>query len=264
MDLSIARAEAVRESVALGVDIGGTKVAGGIVSLDGTVLFKTRLPMVGSGDAAAGFAAVKATIDAVLEAKPGVAQSLVGIGICSPGPLDPRTGVVINPPNVPCWRNFPLAAETQKAFGLPVRVDNDANAAALAETLWGAAQGYQNVFYATLGTGIGTGIVFANRIYYGRTGGAAEGGHLSIDYRGPTCACGKRGCIEVWCSGPAIAQRARAKLLEGTARSILRELVQGNLAELSAEVPAQEWQNVPTDGSEQHDHYLYGSPKRQQ
>ena len=226
----------MRESVALGVDIGGTKVAGGIVSLDGTVLFKTRLPMVGSGDAEAGFAAVKATIDAVLEAKPGVAQSLVGIGICSPGPLDPRTGVVINPPNVPCWRNFPLAAETQKAFGVPVRVDNDANAAALAETLWGAAQGYQNVFYATLGTGIGTGIVFANRIYYGRTGGAAEGGHVSIDYRGPMCACGKRGCIEALCSGPAIAQRARARLSEPAApSSMLREVRGRNPVELTAE-----------------------------
>ena len=221
------------ESVVLGVDIGGTKVAAGLVSSDGAVLFKARVPMVPAGDAAAAFAAVKGAIDTVLEANPRV--ELKGIGICSPGPLDPRTGVVINPPNLPCWRDFPLAAEVERAFGVRARVDNDANAAGLAEAIWGAARGYQNIFYATIGTGIGTGIVFGQRIYHGRTGSAAEGGHVSIDYQGPQCACGKRGCIEVLCSGPAIAQRARAKLLEGTARSILRELVEGNLAELSAE-----------------------------
>jgi glucokinase len=217
----------------LGVDIGGTKVAAGLVSSDGAVLFKTRVPMVPAGDAAAAFAAVKGAIDAVLQANPGA--ELKGIGICSPGPLDPRTGVVINPPNLPCWRNFPLAAEVERAFGVRARVDNDANAAGLAEAIWGAARGYQNIFYATIGTGIGTGIVFGERIYHGRTGSAAEGGHVSIDYRGPQCACGKRGCIEVLCSGPAIAQRARGKLLEGTAPSVLRELPEGNLAELSAE-----------------------------
>jgi len=221
------------ESVVLGVDIGGTKVAAGLVSSDGAVLFKARVPMVPAGDAAAAFAAVKGAIDTVLEANPRA--ELKGIGICSPGPLDPRTGVVINPPNLPCWRDFPLAAEVERAFGVRARVDNDANAAGLAEAIWGAARGYQNIFYATIGTGIGTGIVFDQRIYHGRTGSAAEGGHVSIDYQGPQCACGKRGCIEVLCSGPAIAQRARAKLLEGTARSILRELVEGNLAELSAE-----------------------------
>lgn len=221
------------ESVVLGVDIGGTKVAAGLVSSDGAVLFKARVPMVPAGDAAAAFAAVKGAIDTVLEANPRA--ELKGIGICSPGPLDPRTGVVINPPNLPCWRNFPLAAEVERAFGVRARVDNDANAAGLAEAIWGAARGYQNIFYATIGTGIGTGIVFGQRIYHGRTGSAAEGGHVSIDYQGPQCACGKRGCIEVLCSGPAIAQRARAKLLEGTARSILRKLVEGNPAELSAE-----------------------------
>ncbi len=224
------------KSVALGVDIGGTKVAAGLVSSDGAVLFKARVPMVATGDGAAGFAAVRSAIDAVLGANPRLGADLGGIGICSPGPLDPRTGVVINPPNLPCWRNFALAAEVERAFGVSARVDNDANAAALAEAIWGAARGYQNIFYATIGTGIGTGIVFGERIYHGRTGSAAEGGHVSIDYRGPQCACGKRGCIEALCSGPAIAQRARARLVEANSSgALLRQLTQGNLAELSAE-----------------------------
>ncbi|HEX3600184.1 MAG TPA: ROK family protein [Lacipirellulaceae bacterium] len=194
---------------ALGVDIGGTKVAAGLVDFHGTILHQTRVSMPARGSTAAGFAAVQSAIDAIFKARPDARANLTGIGICAPGPLDPKTGVILNPPNVPCWRNFPLAAEIQCVFGLHARVDNDGNAAALAEAIWGAGVGHRNVFYATLGTGIGTGIVFDGRIYHGRTGSAAEGGHVSIDYRGPVCGCGKRGCIEALAAGPAIVRRAR-------------------------------------------------------
>jgi glucokinase len=220
----------------LGIDIGGTKVAAGLVDANGSILSQTRVPMVATGDAAAGFAAVVSAAQAVFAAQPGARAVLAGIGACSPGPLDPRTGVVLNPPNLPCWRNFPLAGELQRVFGLPARVDNDANAAALAEAVWGAGVGYRNVFYATLGTGIGTGIVFERRIYHGRTGCAAEGGHITIDYRGPVCACGKRGCIEALCSGPAIARRARVRLAEPVqATSKMIELAGGNIEDVQAE-----------------------------
>jgi glucokinase len=170
---------------------------------------------------------VKAAIDAVFSG------AVTGIGLCSPGPLDPKTGVVLNPPNVPCWRNYPLAAEVERVFGVPARVDNDANAAGLAEALWGAAAGYANVFYATLGTGIGTGIVFDKKIYHGRTGSAAEGGHMTIDFHGHRCPCGKRGCIEALASGPNIARRARAKLA-GTAKSRILDLA-GSLEQVRSE-----------------------------
>jgi glucokinase len=116
-----------------------------------------------------------------------------------------------------------------------VKVDNDANAAALAETRWGAARGYRNVFYATLGTGIGTGIVFDGKIYHGRTGSAGEGGHVSIDYRGPICRCGKPGCIEILASGTAIAQRARDKIAAGR-QSAMLELAGGTLEGVRGEL----------------------------
>jgi len=215
----------------VGVDIGGTKVAAALVTADGEIRQKTRVPMVSTGDAATGFAAVKEAIGAIHSAAPEAV--ITGIGICSPGPLDPSTGVVVNPPNLPCWRNFPLAQETEKAFGFPTRVDNDGNAAGLAEALWGAAIGYRNVFYATLGTGIGAGIIFDGKIYHGRTGAAAEGGHVSIDYKGPRCACGKRGCIEALASGPRIAARAREKLAAGAQSSILAHA--GGLAAVQTE-----------------------------
>jgi glucokinase len=196
----------------LGVDIGGTKVAAGLVDAQGTILFHTRVPMPAHGSAAEGFAAVQSALEGVFAARPEAGANLTGIGICAPGPLDPVTGVILNPPNVPCWRNFPLAEEVQRVFGFTARVDNDGNAAALAEAIWGAGVGYRNVFYVTLGTGIGTGIVFDSKIYHGRTGSAAEGGHVTIDYNGPKCGCGKRGCIEALCSGPAIARRAKERL----------------------------------------------------
>jgi glucokinase len=209
------------EAMTIGVDIGGTKVAAGLVDASGEITRKSRVPIVANGTAEAAFACVKAAIDVIFAAGPGGREAVTGIGICAPGPLDPFQGVILNPPNLPCWRNFPLAAETTRAFGVPARVDNDANAAGLAEAIWGAGIGYTNVFFAILGTGIGTGIVFDRKLYYGRTGCAAEGGHITIDYQGPVCGCGKHGCIEAFASGPNIAKRARGKLVAGAKSQIL-------------------------------------------
>jgi len=221
----------------LGVDIGGTKVATGIVDCDGKILAQTRKPMPAHGTPEAGLEAVASAIDAMMAAS---GRGILSIGVCAPGPLDPTTGVVLNPPNLPCWRNFPLAERIQAKYEVPVKVDNDANAAALAETLWGAAHGYRYVFYATIGTGIGTGIVFDNAIYHGRTGAAAEGGHVSIDYRGPLCACGKRGCIEILAAGPAIGARARAKIAEDRSRSsALLSLAKGDADSVTSEMVGQ-------------------------
>jgi glucokinase len=232
--------KAMAERPTLGVDIGGTKVAAGLVDARGAILFQTRVPMMANGSAQAGFGCLVNAVNAVFAARPDVRSSLAGIGICSPGPLDPRAGIVINPPNISCWRNFPLAAEVQRVFGVRARIDNDANAAGLAEAVWGAGVGYRDVFYATLGTGIGTGIAFDQRIYHGRTGSAAEGGHVTIDYRGPRCACGKLGCIEVLCSGPAIARRARARIAESAeAGTKILELAGGNLEAVEAETVAE-------------------------
>jgi glucokinase len=218
----------------VGIDIGGTKVAAGIVDLQGVVLAASRTPMVARGSAGEGLAAVETAIKSVIAQKTS-AQEVKGIGICSPGPLDPKTGVVINPPNLPCWRNFPLAESIRNSHRVPVKVENDANAAALAEVKWGAARGYHNVFYLCIGTGIGTGIVFDGVIYHGRTGAAGEGGHMGIDINGPVCPCGKRGCVEVLASGPAIARRAHQKLADG-ATSRLVEMAGGNPASVTSEM----------------------------
>ena len=216
----------------VGVDIGGTKVAAGLVDKDGKILSHERVPMVSSSSSQDGLNAVLSAIAKVI---PNGTAEVGGIGICAPGPLDPKTGIILNPPNVPCWRNFPLAESVQKLYPVPVKVDNDANAAALAEARWGAARGYKYVFYATIGTGIGTGIVFDEKIYHGRTGSAGEGGHVSIDYHGPICRCGKPGCIEILASGTAIAQRARDQVAPGH-KSRMLELAGGNPGAITGEV----------------------------
>jgi glucokinase len=221
-----------------GVDIGGTKVAVGLVDKEGKILVQSRTPMIANGTAEAALHAVTDAIDSLSSAAGSAGFQC--IGICAPGPLDPQAGVVLNPPNLPCWRNFPLAEKIKNKYNLPVKVDNDANAAALAETRWGAARGYRYVFYATIGTGIGTGIVFDGRIYHGKTGSAGEGGHVSIDYRGPRCNCGKHGCIEILAAGPAIGARARNKLSAGSStKSSMLDLANGNIAAVTSEMVGQ-------------------------
>jgi glucokinase len=233
------------ESLVLGVDIGGTKVAAGLVDARGQIVFKTRRPMVAKRSAKEGLAAVLRTIEAVRASDVARQNNLSGIGISTPGYVDPDDGRVVVAANLPCWRDFPLAAEVTRAADLPVRIDNDGNAAALAEAVWGAGAGYRRVFYITLGTGIGTGLVIDGRIYHGRTGAAGEGGHVVINYDGPRCGCGKRGCVEVYAAGPAIARRAQEELSEryrgaprkrAMAASKMLEFAEGRVTRVSAEI----------------------------
>jgi glucokinase len=241
------------DTYVIGVDVGGTKVAAGLVNSNGEISHHKRIPMAAT-DAAAALAAVTSAIDAVraassqdlhLEPTEIAEQTspsrICGIGICAPGPLNPHTGVIVNPPNLPAWRNFPLASEISRIYKLPVRVDNDGNAAALAEALWGAGRGYKNVFCATIGTGIGAGIVFDRHIYHGRTGAAAEGGHNTIDYRGPRCGCGKLGCIEAHAAGPCIARRAAEKIRAG-ARSLILDYAEGCPDRITSEMVGRAYQ----------------------
>src|SRR5947208_12061305 len=189
------------------------------------------------GTAEEGLAAVTSAIDELLKLAPDKNAARRPIGICAPGPLDPHTGVVLNPRNVTCWRNYPLAAEIARRYNGSVKLDNDAKSAGLAEALWGAGRGYRNVFYTCIGTGIGAGILFDGCIYHGRTGAASEAGHLVIDYHGPLCGCGKRGCIEPLASGTAIGKKARARLTETpTRKSVMLELVGGKIDAVTSEI----------------------------
>lgn len=218
----------------LAVDIGGTKVAAGLVGSAGEILFSTRTPMLANQSAAEGLKAVCCAIDAVMKGRR--AKAIRAIGVSVPGWVDSKTETVLSAANLPCWRDFPLAREIEKQYRIPVRVANDAKAAALAEAAWGAGRGYRNVFYATLGTGLGTGLVICGEVYSGRRGAAGEGGHTTIDFRGPVCACGKRGCAEMYVSGTAIARCARERMSKGAGKdSLILKLAGGSAAKVTAE-----------------------------
>jgi len=180
----------------IGVDIGGTKIAAGRVNDRAEIFQSYTIPT----RASEGF---DVSIEQVWRAiEPLLSPEIEAIGICAPGPLDPRAGVIVNPPNLPGWRDVPLVKVAQDRFGLPVRLENDCNAAGLAEARFGAARGFANVFYAAIGTGIGAGIILDGKIYHGKNAAAGEAGHMTIDYRSSTiCGCGVPGCIEALASG---------------------------------------------------------------
>ena len=176
--------------------MGGTKIATGLVNDRAEVSRVRSVPTLANE----GYTVSLRQLWAAIE------ESLTGdvsaIGICAPGPLNPRTGVILNPPNLPGWRN--VACRRWRRFGSDCGfgVENDCNAAGLAEARFGAAKGCSNVFYAAIGTGIGSGMILDGKIYHGKNGFAAEGGHVSIDYKSEkVCRCGSLGCIEALASG---------------------------------------------------------------
>lgn len=221
----------------VGIDIGGTKVAGGLVNQRGRLLFSRRVPTRAERGFKTSLRQVTGLIDGLIRRAGGKAK-VEGIGICAPGPLDPWAGRIIDAPNLPGWRNVPLARIVERRFGLTAKVENDANAAGLAEILFGAAAGYRHAFYVTISTGIGTGIIINRKIYHGKNGVAGEGGHISLDYRSPyRCGCGTLGCIEALAAGPGIARRARVRLeQEHAAPSLLRELSRGQLSRITPQM----------------------------
>lgn len=189
----------------IGVDIGGTKIAARRVNPNGEVAGSTWLPT----RAAEGFDVSLAQVWSAIEQS--LTSDVVAIGICAPGPLNSETGVILNPPNLPGWRDVPLAQMAAEKFGVPVALENDCNAAALAEARYGAGRGHAIVFYAAIGTGIGSGIVIDGNLYRGAHDAAGEAGHVTVDYRSPViCTCGAPGCIEALASGAAIESSGSA------------------------------------------------------
>lgn len=221
------------EKLIVGIDVGGTKVAGGLVDQKGRLKKPQTVPTRADEGFEVSFRQITQLIGRLIH-QAGGKEKVMAIGICAPGPLNPKTGVVINPPNLPGWRNIPFTRRVSEQFGLPCKLENDANAAGLAEVLFGAAVGYRDIFYVTISTGIGTGVIIDKKIYHGKNGVAGEGGHVSIDCRSPyRCGCGTLGCIEALAAGPGMSRRARVYLQqEHSQRSLLRDLTDGHLEQI--------------------------------
>ena len=194
----------------LGLDLGGTKVAVGLVSPDGTVLARTQAPtseLRATGDP---LAAILRLGTELLRQHP---IPLRGVGVALPGPTDRAQVMQLVAPTIPEIASVPLGPRLREAFGCEATGDNDANAAALAEARFGAGKGAEAVVYFTVSTGIGGGIVESGRVLRGTSGTSAELGHqIVVPLGGPPCDCGGSGCLEALASGRGIARRARAAL----------------------------------------------------
>lgn len=204
----------------IGADIGGTHMSVGLVSDRGELIQLIRMDTPRSAGADACLAELLPAATRLLTAEPAARPLAVGIGFG--GPVDVARGVVRRSHHVAGWAGAELARAFSQATGLPSFLENDANAAALAEALFGAARGADVVLYVNVGTGIGGGIVIDGRIHRGAHFNAAEIGHIVLLPDGPPCPCGKRGCLEALASGDAIGRSARElKNSGGLARSAL-------------------------------------------
>jgi glucokinase len=166
-------------------------------------------------------------------------EQIRGIGIGAPGPLNRKTGVLYDPPHLPGWPKTPLRDIFYRHFQCPIHVENDANAAALGEHMFGAGRGSQDLAYLTISTGIGGGVIANGQLLTGALGAAAELGHMTIDWHGPRCSCGNIGCLESLASGTAIARRANEQIAldkSGSAALIAFALSQQS-HETEADVP---------------------------
>jgi glucokinase len=207
------RPDATRDSDApiLGIDVGGTKVAAGVVSPGGRLLSYVREPTPQGSDGEGLLAFIIALAGRARRESP-VAPGALGIG-CG-GPMLFPEGVV-SPLHIPAWRAFPLRARLESGLGLPAVLDNDAKAFALGEALFGAGRGARGLLGMVVSTGVGGGLVVHGRLLDGASGNAGHIGHVLVAAGGPRCECGGRGCLTVYASGTGIAARARDALADG-------------------------------------------------
>lgn len=194
--------------VRVGVDLGGTNIAVGLVNERHDMIACTSVPTGAKRPAEQIVADLCGAVDSVLQKAGLRAEDCEMIGVGAPGTCDVQRGIVIRSYSL-SWANIPLSAMMGERFSVPIRLDNDANCAALAEVKAGAAVGYENIVLVTLGTGIGTGIVIHGKIYTGLKGNGTEMGHVMLDMDGELCTCGRRGCWDAYASATSLIVQAK-------------------------------------------------------
>jgi glucokinase len=189
----------------VGIDLGGTKILAGVFSR-GSIQSRVAVPTPEEG----GEAVVEAMAQATRAAMDAAGVEIKAIGLGTPGPLDFRQGLIKFTPNIANFTNFPIQSLLEQATGYRVFMENDANAAALAEHLLGASKGAQSTLFMTVSTGVGGGFVWGNKVLRGANGQGAEIGHITMQPGGPFCGCGLDGCLEALVTGPAMERMALA------------------------------------------------------
>lgn len=221
----------MKRKLAIGIDIGATTIKGGVVdAAERKILSQKTVDTLALEGPDKVLKQLFQIINELL--KEFKRDEFVGIGIGAPGIVEQVSGIVKNPPNFSGWTDVSLGDLVQKGFKLPVVVENDANAAALGEANFGAGVGRKDFLFVIWGTGVGGGIILDGKIYRGPKGGAGEIGHTTIDYNGPLCNCGNRGCIESYIGQRYMSERTRYKLQhlpKDAPSSRIIQLVKSNL-----------------------------------
>ena len=215
------RRRAALPSLIIGVDVGGTTTAVGLVTRDGDVIADARVPTRASSRDP--LDTIVALIGKITEKAGGSARLIAGVGIGVPGPVDAERGIVGEPvTHIPALGGRALAAELGGRVGLLVAIDNDVNALALGEATFGTGRGTRSLVVLSVGTGIGAGIVLEGRLVRGAAGFGGELGHTPVKFDGPPCWCGLRGCLAFYASGRGIADLARARAVDESATMLVK------------------------------------------
>jgi glucokinase len=213
--------------IVCGVDLGGTKILSVCLDAELRTLGKDLRPTLADGGPDA---VIERMMQSVRAACAG--HDVRAVGISTPGPSKPAEGIVTTPPNLPGWRDVPLARLVGDALGMPAWIENDANAAALAEHRLGAGRGTRHMLLVTIGTGLGGGLILDGKLYHGASGAGGEIGHMQLEPEGRVCGCGRQGCLEALASGSA---------LEAVAASIVASDPAGLVAQIARR------ENTPPD-----------------
>lgn len=225
--------------VAIGIDLGGTDIKGGLVADDGAIIQLYKKPTQAELGGPKVVERIGDLIQEILDSDSmkGLHKDLQGIGIGSPGLVDQEKGAITRPVNIPNWDHWiNVREEFKKRFNLFTWADNDANVMALGEALYGKGKGKKVVVVLTLGTGVGGGIVIDGKVFHGAGGFAGELGHIMVNPSGPVCGCGNEGCLETYASASAIAKYAQDRMRVEHIPTLMRDMVNGNNGKVTSKL----------------------------
>lgn len=212
----------------LGIDIGGTKTSVCVGNEHGEIRASRRIP-TGTPDGPEACIARMVDLARAVLAEAGTSLPAIdAVGVSAPGPVSLREQVMLEPPNMKGWRNVPIVKMFGEALGRPVHMNNDANACALAEYLFGSCRGTRDLVYLTMSTGLGAGVIANGQLVQGVTDTAGEVGHHVLDVNGPPCPCGQRGCLEIYCGGMNVANRLRERIVRDGVRTAIVDCAGGD------------------------------------
>lgn len=211
----------MKEQFSIGVDFGGTNLKFGLVDQKGKIREKIVLETYAELGPKTVIKQIKKGIKELLKLQ----KKIIGIGIGAPGLIKLKKGIVEYPPNLPGWTSVPLGSIIEKEFEIRTVVENDANAAAIGEMIFGAGKKFDSFIMVTLGTGVGGGIILNRKLLRGENGAAGEIGHISVDYQGEKCNCGSIGCIEAYIGNKYLCARVAKKILNGAQTSLSKFVI---------------------------------------